>query len=391
MATRNDGSEQAVSAGGLAGGQSGAQAGAGAGTKAEAEAGAQAEGTTGAEPGTQAGAKTEAQVGVQARAGAQAGADMSAQARAGAEPGAEVGVNTGKQAGTQAGPGVGLVVWDFDGVLNANIRDGRFVWADDLGPDLGIDAAAFSDFVFASGRMRDVVSGRIDLLDVVGPWLAEQGHAIAAADFLDYWWRKDAHPDAQVLSWLDALAQGAGHGGTLRQVIGTNNEGHRATYIEGTMGFAGRVERVFASGRMGVAKPDAGFFEQISDWAGLAPEHILLIDDTARNIEAARALGWQAFHFTPQSRAALPGRLGLGDGTGPDDGAGPDIGMGPDNGTGPDDEKGPGGGTMSRPEAGRGNGMRPDDLTGPGDLTGAGHGTGPNGVTGQGHGRNEGQ
>lgn len=196
-----------------------------------------------------------------------------------------------------------LVVWDFDGVLNANIVDGRFVWADDLDTDLGIDSKAFSDFVFGSGRMREVVSGRIDLLDVVGPWLDEQGHAITARAFLDYWWDRDARPDPEIIALAERL--------TCRQVIGTNNEGHRARYIEDVMGIGQLVDRIFASGRMGVAKPDAGFFHHIADWADAAPDRIFFIDDSAANIEVAQGLGWQVFHFTDATRGDLPARLGL--------------------------------------------------------------------------------
>ncbi|MEM8731319.1 MAG: HAD-IA family hydrolase [Pseudomonadota bacterium] len=200
-------------------------------------------------------------------------------------------------------PDFDLLVWDFDGVLNANIVDGRFVWADRLHMDLGIDPQAFSDFIFRSGRMREVVSGRMDLLDVVGPWLADQGHSIAAPEFLRYWWQRDARPDGEVMGWARAVP--------VRQVIGTNNEGHRARYIEEEMDVAHLVEQIFASGRMGVAKPDPGFFQHIQDWAGVPPDRILLVDDNAPNIAAAQDLGWHGFHFTPESRALLPGRLGL--------------------------------------------------------------------------------
>ncbi|MEX0287068.1 MAG: HAD family hydrolase [Paracoccaceae bacterium] len=196
-----------------------------------------------------------------------------------------------------------LIVWDFDGVLNANIRDGRFVWADRLQDDLGVDPGAFSDFVFRSGRIRDVVRGRLDLRDVVAGWLSDQGHDITADAFLDYWFANDAIPDEQVTGWMMKAAG--------RRVIGTNNEARRAAYIEGPMGYGARVERVFASGRMGVAKPDAGFFEAIEQWSGAAPRDILLIDDSLPNIEACIERGWQGFHFSVATRNALPQRLGL--------------------------------------------------------------------------------
>jgi putative hydrolase of the HAD superfamily len=196
-----------------------------------------------------------------------------------------------------------LTVWDFDGVLNANMVRGRFIWADRMKADLGIDPEMFSAHLFRSGLIKEIIRGRKDLAAEVSDWLSAQGHAVTAQDFMTYWFEQDRHPDAEVIRWLDA------HPG--RKVIGTNNETHRTAFIEERMGFAQRVEKVFSSGRMGAAKPDNGFFAQIERWAALPPHKILLIDDTAANVAAAKARGWQGFHFTDMTRAHLPARLGL--------------------------------------------------------------------------------
>ena len=196
-----------------------------------------------------------------------------------------------------------LVVWDFDGVLNANIVDGRFVWAENLQSDLGVDPVAFGDFVFRSGLIREVVAGQTDLLDVVRNWLTAQQHSITADAFLEYWFAQDALPDPEVTGWLQTYPG--------RSVIGTNNETRRAGYIETRMGYGPLVERVFASGRMNFAKPDAGFFEQIEAWSGADASRVLLIDDSLPNVQAVKERGWHGFHFTPQTRAELPALLGL--------------------------------------------------------------------------------
>jgi putative hydrolase of the HAD superfamily len=196
-----------------------------------------------------------------------------------------------------------LVVWDFDGVLNANIKDGRFIWADRVRAELGVDVDAFQEFVFVSGLIRDVVSGQKAIHDVVDAWLKLQGYDIKAEAFVERWFDLDAIPDRQVTGWLTAY-QG-------RSVIGTNNEAVRAAYIADVMGYGALVERVFASGPMGVAKPDAGFFAQIEAWAGVSGAEVLLIDDVLPNVEAAIARGWQGFHFTPKTRDDLPALLGV--------------------------------------------------------------------------------
>ncbi|MEP1521798.1 HAD family hydrolase [Ascidiaceihabitans sp.] len=196
-----------------------------------------------------------------------------------------------------------LVVWDFDGVLNANIVDGRFVWVDQIEADLGVNRERFQNFVFRSGLIQDVVAGRRDLLEVVADWITRERLKIDADAFLDYWFEHDALPDPQAIDWLKD------YGG--RSVIGTNNEARRAAYIENQMGFGAHVEAVFASGRMKVAKPDQAFFEQIETWSGTSGDKILLVDDTLKNIEAAQAKGWQGLYFTPETRNHLPALLGL--------------------------------------------------------------------------------
>ncbi|MEM6385044.1 MAG: HAD-IA family hydrolase [Pseudomonadota bacterium] len=190
-----------------------------------------------------------------------------------------------------------LIVWDFDGVLNRNVVGGRFVWSDQLATDLGLDPSDLSEFLFASGRMGGVIRGKEDLRDVVGEWLARQATRVTAEDLLAYWFEKDALPDDEVITYLDHLP--------CRHAIGTNNERRRAAFIETNMGFGARVAHVFASGRMGVAKPDAGYFHHILRWADIPAAQVLLIDDHLPNVEAARALGWQSLHFTDGSRDAV--------------------------------------------------------------------------------------
>ena len=69
---------------------------------------------------------------------------------------------------------VDYVVWDFDGVVNRNIVDGRFIWSDNFEADLGIPLQPFTNFIF-SGKFTDVICGRKDLLEHIGDWIAHSG------------------------------------------------------------------------------------------------------------------------------------------------------------------------------------------------------------------------
>lgn len=71
--------------------------------------------------------------------------------------------------------------------------------------------------------------------------------------------------------------------------------------IEGVMAMSPafqRIEGVVISGELGLIKPDAAIYRAACDRFGVAAQDFLFIDDSAANIEAARALGFDAHHFT---------------------------------------------------------------------------------------------
>lgn len=196
-----------------------------------------------------------------------------------------------------------LVVWDFDGVLNRNLPQETYAWISSLATDRGYDPVSFEETVFGSGRFTEIMCGRRDLLDVVAEWLGNEGSEEEPDQFLLHWFEHEATPDPEAGQWLDRCPH--------RKVIGTNNEPRRAGYIAGAMGFGARVERVFSSGHIGATKPDPAFYRAIEDWAGLPGGRILLIDDNGKYIAGARSRGWNAFHFTDDTRHRLPCILGI--------------------------------------------------------------------------------
>ena len=73
-----------------------------------------------------------------------------------------------------------------------------------------------------------------------------------------------------------------------------------------------RLSGVVASGLEGVMKPDPAIFHLCCERFGLAPADFLFVDDSARNIAAAEALGFDTHHFTdPASLAPALSARGL--------------------------------------------------------------------------------
>jgi putative hydrolase of the HAD superfamily len=200
---------------------------------------------------------------------------------------------------------VRVIAWDFDGVLNSNIENGVFAWSRNFEQDLGLSLHSFSSYLFA-GRFQKAMVGQACLVELVTEWAEANAAAGRAGEILDYWFERDARPDHRTLALFEPLkARG------VRHVMATNNEIHRTSYIETNMGFGDLVERIFAAGRMGIAKPDTDYFAHIEEALQVAPENFLLVDDMEENVTAARSRGWQALHFTEGAHDLLERSLGL--------------------------------------------------------------------------------
>ena len=197
-----------------------------------------------------------------------------------------------------------LIAWDFDGVLNANVRDGVFLWMKTFEQDTGMSIQSLAGFLFA-GRFQKAMVGEADLHELVGEWAEMEGHPHRAGEVLDYWFDKDHIPDTKTLD----IVRRAREAGAIN-VIATNNEIYRADWIE-QVGFGEHMHEVFAAGRMCLAKPDLAYFKHIEDALGYTGKDVILIDDMEENVEAARRHGWDALHFTPDSHDAVARAIGL--------------------------------------------------------------------------------
>jgi len=201
-------------------------------------------------------------------------------------------------------PSIQAVVWDFDGVLNRNVRDGRFIWQDGFEAFTGRSLDSFKAHMFGPD-WQEVLAGQVSLRERVAAWCDAQGYAPGPEELIRFWFEADAHPDPQMLLVVHDLNRRG-----VRQVIATNNEPLRAAFIETQMGYGPRVERVFASGRMGVAKPDPRFFAHVAEALELEPASLLLIDDHASNVAAAAVAGWHAARFTDETRGNVLAGIG---------------------------------------------------------------------------------
>lgn len=194
------------------------------------------------------------------------------------------------------------IAWDFDGVLNrAGVAgaDGLFRWQHRMAAEFGLETADLALRVFGHDP-RALLTGKDDILDRLEAWVRDSGFDGDAEDLLETWFlaENDADEDLKrIITQLDRAG--------LTQVIATNNDPRRTRFITTDCGWAETVDGVFASGEMGVMKPDAEFYAKIEAALGLEAPEILLIDDQERNTDAAEKRGWVTWQYQPGGAMGL--------------------------------------------------------------------------------------
>ncbi len=198
---------------------------------------------------------------------------------------------------------VDTIVWDFDGVLNRSFSERKSTWNEGFEMEFGQSAETFNEILF-NDKFSEVLIGEISLIEVVTDWAGTVGYHGNLMNLIEYWFQNEYSLDDRIMGLLAASKRS-----NLRNVMGTNNEAMRTQFIAEDLGFADRMDRIFASGLMGVTKPDEGFFDMVSDELSVEPDEMLLIDDSAENIEAADACGWQVHWFDGQDYDGLEAKL----------------------------------------------------------------------------------
>ncbi|MFC3727346.1 HAD family hydrolase [Neoaquamicrobium sediminum] len=84
----------------------------------------------------------------------------------------------------------------------------------------------------------------------------------------------------------------------------TNFAADTFTEARGLFPFLEKPRGVTVSGEVGLIKPDERIYRLHAETFGLIPAATLFIDDSAKNVEGAKAAGWNALLFTGADRLA---------------------------------------------------------------------------------------
>lgn len=181
---------------------------------------------------------------------------------------------------------------DVDGVV-ARRPDGRR-WDGAMRRDLGLDPERLQTAFFAT-HFGEIVLGRADLYERLRPVLTEIAPQVACEDLVAYWFEQDGHLDHALLEDLAVLRADG-----LELHLATVQEHHRARHLWETLGLKSRFEAMHYAAALGCKKPETAFYRAVEARTGFAPHELALLDDSPRNVEAARACGWGAALWTAE-------------------------------------------------------------------------------------------
>ena len=196
-----------------------------------------------------------------------------------------------------------IVVFDLGGVVCRWLPDRRLVALAEL---CGLPPATIDQLVFESGFDDAGERGRFTLAEFTEQLAAMLGLPIApdTDDALRSAWATAYEPATSVLRLVRSLATPT--------ALLTNNGPLMEAAVTAELSEVGDAfDHLVFSYRLGAAKPDPEAFERAGSHLGGTAEQVVFFDDSADNVHAARAAGWDAHLFTTVLDAqALLRRLG---------------------------------------------------------------------------------
>ncbi len=189
---------------------------------------------------------------------------------------------------------ISLVVFDMHDVLCRYDRDRRMA---DLEQLSGRPAAVIYQAIWASGFENEADAGKLDDAAYLAGFGARLGYPITLRQWLDN--RKlSMTPMPEVLALLAQVR--------VKVAVLTNNHLLVRQHLDWLFPelFALCGAQSYVSAQFGAAKPDPAVYRACVAAAGAVPAETLFVDDSAANVQGARAAGLAAHHFADASSLA---------------------------------------------------------------------------------------
>jgi putative hydrolase of the HAD superfamily len=178
------------------------------------------------------------------------------------------------------------VIFDCDGmVINSERVSDRY------SREFGIPVASFSRFF--ENEFPQCAAAKTDLKEILPNYFEEWRWKGTSDEFLEYWfnpqhnrWNKEFEP-----IFDDLRMRG------LKVLMATNNEKYRTQDLFESRGYAKWFDGIFASGQIGLKKPDRDFYLHIAEKSGMPPEQFIFWDNEIKNVIGAHAVGMNAEQY----------------------------------------------------------------------------------------------
>jgi putative hydrolase of the HAD superfamily len=131
---------------------------------------------------------------------------------------------------------------------------------------------------------------RENLSNVLAEWRLESSYDALMGVY------HDIHIDQTVLRHVSALRSLG-----VACCIASNQQPYRANHMSTVLGYASHFDREFYSYALGVAKPEARYFQSILASLSVPVDQVLFIDDSIPNVLAASEAGIKSEHFPSNS------------------------------------------------------------------------------------------
>ena len=179
---------------------------------------------------------------------------------------------------------ISTVLWDADGVLQRTPTG----FEESMRPALlgrVDDVDAFMVEAFAAER--PALTGDVQWVDVLPGLLERWGIPEAYDELIDVWLTIEEVPGTREIV-RSLRAQG------IRCCLATNQDVRRGMFMQDELGYGDLLDAAFYSYELRVAKPDPAYFTTILGRLDESPQRVLFLDDSLRNVEAAREVGLAA-------------------------------------------------------------------------------------------------
>jgi putative hydrolase of the HAD superfamily len=201
--------------------------------------------------------------------------------------------------------GLRAVFFDFGGVLlRTEDRTGRRKWEARLGlPERGLEEAVFNGEAARRASVGELPESAVwqSLAQRFGlddSQLEELQHDFWAGDRLD----------DELVHFLRGLRPRHKTG------VLSNAWTDARTAFTQKYGLSSAVDALIISAEVGVMKPDARIYRLAAEALGVLPEEAVFVDDSAQNVQGARAAGMKAVQFVSTAQTVKEVRQLLDDG-----------------------------------------------------------------------------